>query len=234
VFEARIIHLCIAQIDSTKELDYNQTFTIRADQLAILTKSTMKNAYTQLKKAEDDLFERKFYIRGEHLIKSRWISNVVYLEREGEIRLQFSQVITHFLSQLKEQFTQYRLENIMQFQSTHSIRIYELLMQWKTKSKMEVTLEWLKERLFLEDKYNKTYELKRKVLDVAIKEINKHSDMTVSYEKVKRGRSITGFIFHYSIGQPKKSNKALAQQYANPGDDWATAERRARAALNRK
>jgi len=58
---------------------------------------------------------------------------------------------------------------------------------------------------------NNTSIFKRKVLDVAIEEINKHTEIEVYYDEVKDGRSIVGFTLNWSTGgQVKKaSNKQM-------------------------
>ena len=38
-----------------------------------------------------------------------------------------------------------------------------------------------------------------RVLDFAVAEINQHTDFNVTYEQIKRGRSITGFRFKFNI-----------------------------------
>ena len=52
--------------------------------------------------------------------------------------------------------------------------------------------------------------LKNRVLDVAIAEINEFTELEVSYEEIKKGRSITGFKFIWSIG--KGISKASQKQ----------------------
>ncbi|MDT1827567.1 replication initiation protein, partial [Acinetobacter baumannii] len=48
---------------------------------------------------------------------------------------------------------------------------------------------------------------KTSVLELAIKQINEHTDITVKYEQHKRGRSISGFSFTFK--QKKKDNPPI-------------------------
>lgn len=52
--------------------------------------------------------------------------------------------------------------------------------------------------------------LKKKVLDMAVKEINEHTELEVSYEDIKEGRSIVGFKILWSRG--KTVSKATKSQ----------------------
>ncbi len=51
-----------------------------------------------------------------------------------------------YLSELTGRFTFYHINNIGKMSSTYAIRLYELLMQWKTTGKREIEIEWLKTR----------------------------------------------------------------------------------------
>ena len=48
---------------------------------------------------------------------------------------------------------------------------------------------------------------KTSVLELAIKQINEHTDITVKYEQHKRGRSISGFSFTFK--QKKKDSPSI-------------------------
>jgi plasmid replication initiation protein len=49
--------------------------------------------------------------------------------------------------------------------------------------------------------------LKERVLELSIKQINEHTDITVKYEQHKRGRSISGFSFTFK--QRKKDSPSI-------------------------
>src|SRR5699024_11873946 len=52
--------------------------------------------------------------------------------------------------------------------------------------------------------------LKRRVLNVAIEEINEHKELEVWYKEKRVGNKITGFVLHWSTG--KKVNAATEKQ----------------------
>jgi plasmid replication initiation protein len=80
-------------------------------------------------------------------------------------------------------------------------------MQWMDFGKKEFSIAELKHRLELEDQYDRTDNLKLRVIDPAIKDINKHSDILVDYTQRKTGRAVTHFIFTFKSKERKKHSK---------------------------
>ncbi|MFC0324062.1 replication initiation protein, partial [Gallibacterium melopsittaci] len=81
------------------------------------------------------------------------------------------------------------------FSSTHTIRLYELLAQYKSVGTRDIELDKLKDWLQVSDKYSVFYDFKKRVLTTAIDEINKKSDLLVEYHLIKRGRKIVALKF---------------------------------------
>jgi len=98
----------------------------------------------------------------------------------------------------------------MQFKSTYSIRIYEMLMQWKSTGKREIEVEWLKKQLQVENCYPLIADFKKWVINSSVLEINKHADIWVKYTQRKAGRTITHFIFNFGEKEPKKTTATKA------------------------
>ena len=49
----------------------------------------------------------------------------------------------------------------------------------------------------LDSEYQRMHDLKKRVLEPALEQINEHTDITASYEQHKKGRVITGFSFKF-------------------------------------
>ena len=155
-----------------------------------------------MKEAEDTLFNRRFsFVDTEgKLVKSRWIQRVRYLDDEGAIEIVFTTDVVKGITRLdgaEEFFTQYLLSQTANLSSVYSVRLYELLTQWKTAGKTPVfELSQFRGQLGLDDdEYKIMGNFKLRVLDLAVNEINEKTDLTVSYTQEKRGRTITGFKF---------------------------------------
>lgn len=67
------------------------------------------------------------------------------------------------------------------------------------------------------DEYKRIEAFKRRVLDLAVRQINEHTDITVEYEQHKQGRVITGFTFKFKV--KLKSKKAVALNGENDKTD---------------
>jgi plasmid replication initiation protein len=125
-----------------------------------------KKTFDDVKSAVERLWNREIKLdqNGSAL---RWVvQKDMYHENEGKVTLHFSSKIIPYLSTLKENFTKYRLEWVSTFKSTHSIRIYELLIQheWQHTGERELELHWLKNILQVSDKYSRTNNFIQKLL----------------------------------------------------------------------
>ena len=161
-------------------------------------------AYSQIKKAIERIAERWVITEDEKLVtKFRWVSSQTYFKKEGRFKIALTNEIMPYLTQLKGQFTQYQIEHISGFTSVHSIRIYELLTQYKTLGERYISLEDFKKWLQLEDKYNRYNNLKQWVIDPSITEINEKSNLFIEYEPIKQGRKITGIEFRIKFKKSK-------------------------------
>jgi plasmid replication initiation protein len=202
-----------------------------------------RNAYHQLKDAMSVLFERKFNFTAideatGKLEKgvSRWISEGSYIDGAGQIKVIFSPRVIPFITRLggeENPFTSYQLEKIGHMTSAHAVRLYELLVQYLSAGTRTVELSWLKETLHLADDYPRLFDLKKRVIDVAVKQINEHSDLRVSYTQRKAGRAVTHLIFDIKSkpeAKPKAKrpviDDAYLAKYAKPGESRDQAYRR--------
>ena len=201
--EVRMIQLAIVDARETNTgLDTNTPLRLDAMRYAEMFGGTRQNAYDAMKRAEDTLFNRRFtYIDDEGKpIKSRWLQQVRYLDGEGVIELAFTMAVVNGISRidgLENFFTSYLLEQTTNLNSVYSVRLYELLVQWKKAKKTPLfELEKFRGQMGIGvNEYKKMSDFKRRVLDAPIIEINKETDLKVSYEQEKRGKNILGFKF---------------------------------------
>ena len=81
-----------------------------------------------------------------------------------------------------------------------------MLIAWREVGKVpQIELSEFRVKLGVEDdEYKAMNHFKSRVLEPSIKQINQHTDIIVSYEQHKRGRTITGFSFKFKQkSQPK-------------------------------
>ncbi len=198
--EQRFILLAITKVRRDSTLYAHDEFVISAEDWVSTFQVEPKNAYRDLQAISRQLFERYITIesvRGNPLI-TRWISSIEYLAKDGKLVITFAQKILPFLTLLEKEFTKYRLEFVSKMTSIYAVRLYELLVQWNSKGSREVEIEWLKKTFQITETYAEIRNLKARVLEPAIAQINTHSDLTVSYTQRKTGRVVTHFTFVFS------------------------------------
>lgn len=212
--EQRLVLSCIAKVNPTKPLSASERFEVTAKEFAAQFGISEDKSYQTLKEVAEQLFERYVIIdnpdptdKDLKYTRTRWISVINYYPDKGKVSLIFAPFMIPYLSQLQGQFTFYLLENISAMNSIYAIRLYELLMQWKTTGKREVEIDWLKKQFELEDKYASIKDLKKYVIDPAVKDINTHSNYQVSWTQRKTGRRVTHLTFEFSEKQPIKLKK---------------------------
>jgi plasmid replication initiation protein len=141
----------------------------------------------------------------------RWISSIEYITDEGKIVLCFSKKMLPYLSELKGQFTRYDLKNIGNMTSIYGIRLYELLTQWRTTGTRTIEIDWLKRQFDIENSYSAIKDLKKYVIDPAVKDINVHSNYNVSWTQEKIGRKVANLTFEFKekLTEEKTKKKIL-------------------------
>ena len=212
--EIRIIQLAIVDARETNTgLKTDVPLRIDALRYAEVFGGTRQNAYGRMKEAEETLFNRRFTIPDANgkPIKSRWLQQVQYFDGEGAIELVFTVAIVKAISRIdgiKDFFTSYLLEQTVDLDSVYSVRLYELLVQWKKVKKTPLfELSKFRCQMGIDIKeYDKMSDFKRRVLDVAVDEINQKTDLKIKYENVKKGRSIIGFKFTVMEKSKPKEN----------------------------
>ncbi|MDE1475708.1 replication initiation protein [Xenorhabdus bovienii] len=203
--EQRVLLMCIGKLNPQNEAPH-KAFQLTANEfyLAFPNMGT-GNAERHLQDAIDRLSERWIQIHWKHKKEDiRWIQQKAkYFDKEGKIEITFSDSIMPYLTQLKGQFTSIAVKNISELKRTYSIRIYELLMQFKKSGDRLINVEDFRSMLGLEDKYLKFSELNKFVIKPAIKELNEKSNLTVNVDMIKKGRTIVSLHFQF------KENKQI-------------------------
>lgn len=154
--------------------------------------------YTELKEITKDLMSKSIEIPradGGWLF-ANWVSSAEYQKGEGIIALSFSPKLKPYLLQLKNAFTSYRLSNILSLKSSYSIRLYELMKKWQHLGSWTCSIENFKEKVGVEsEKYPRYANLKARVLNPAIEEVNEKTDLFISIKEIKKGRSVEKIEF---------------------------------------
>ncbi|ORJ02217.1 replication initiation protein RepM, partial [Acinetobacter baumannii] len=214
--EQRLILLAIVEArESGKGINANDPLTVHAESYINQFGVHRNTAYQALKDACNDLFARQFSYqkineRGNiENYRSRWVSEIGYVDNEAVVKLIFAPAIVPLITRLEEHFTKYELQQVSNLSSAYAVRLYELLIAWRsTGSTPIIELSDFRQRIgVLDTEYKRMERFKTSVLELAIKQINEHTDITVKYEQHKRGRSISGFSFNFK--QKKKDSTSI-------------------------
>lgn len=135
---------------------------------------------------EDD-YDKEKWIKYNLTKKCKYVNGIITFRFNDDMKSLLLGLQKHYFRQAPE---------IMGFSSWYSFRIYDFIKSETYKNKpTKVELSRFKEILDIEDKYSSFSDLRKRVIEPAIDEINEHSDISVSYEKITKGRSVIGLKF---------------------------------------
>lgn len=211
LFEIKLLSLAIVDArESNTGLSADKPLYITALRFSEMMGIDSSDAYKELKKAEQTLFERRFTFLSDrnNEVHSRWISQAEYHRGEGAISIILTPAVVNEITRIngaEEFFSQYAIEQIANLSSVYSVRLYELVNQWRKAGKAYFELELFRAQMGVPvNEYKAMGDFKKRVLDNAVEEINKKTDLDVSYTQKKRGRTIIGFTFNVRVKPAKK------------------------------
>ena len=224
--EQRIVLQAIVKARETeKGFDTKTPLSIHASEYEKQFNVSKDAAYKALKDAVLSLFERQFTfteLQDEKLkvVKSRWVSQIAYVDKSAEVQIIFSPAVASMCSRLERHFTSYDLDQIAGLNSKYAVRLYELMMSWKGVGKTPVIkLQDFREKIgLLDDEYTAMNNFKKYVLDLAVSQINEHTDIKLDYEQHKNGRTISGFSFKFKSKVKPQKIEQQQQRDQNTAD----------------
>lgn len=202
--EQRIMLLAIVEAREVEALLPTTPIEIPVSNYVNQFNADSNNIYGAIKDSVRTLKRREFSYIDRYKGKlayttANWVNKVTYIDDGGMVVLYLSEEVISMISRLEDQFTRYHLEQVSAFKSKYSTRLYELVIKWQGTGKTEkYDINGLRGKLGLGvNEYNTMSNFKVNVLDKAVSEINKHTDIQVSYEQFKTGRVITAVQFKF-------------------------------------
>lgn len=198
--EQRLLLVCISKLDPRNLLPKNNLFTVTAKEFSEIFGIEEKHSYKSLEDAATTIYDRDIKTHdGGSRERFRWVYYVKYHDDEGKITLGFSPIITPYLSMLHEKFTSYKLTQVSRLKSIYSIRLFEMLISFKTTGKFIIGVSKFKKLLEIENQYARFFDLKRWVIDPAIKELQCKSNLKIYLKLIKKGRKIENLFFTFKF-----------------------------------
>ena len=201
---------CISQIDSrpdAPEVTKQTEFKVSVDDIKSLffgkKSKNEQNIYRDIENASKRLYDVDIVMSlpENKTLQTRLVSSIVYDPDNGEVLLSFANKILSYLTQLKANFTKYRLLEIGQLSSIHSIRLYEVVVMWVNQFQYskEFTLEEFKHVMNIRGKYKQFGHLRQFVIETAVNDMNENTNYRVSveYKKMSRGKGYTGLTLKF-------------------------------------
>ena len=213
--EQRLILLAIIEArNSGQGITHDSLLKIHASSYAEQFGVNDKTAYTVVKDASKGLFDRYVTYHDKNpkngkdrSFNCRWVDKIGVEPDSGIVYMRFTSDVVPLITRLESHFTSYEIDKVANLSSTYAIRLYELIIQWRDNGVTQrYNIDELRQKLGVKpDQYKKMSNFKMRVLDLAIDQINTHTDITVKAEQHKTGRTITAMSFTFkSKAAPKQ------------------------------
>jgi plasmid replication initiation protein len=205
VNQTRIFLTAISMIDSTdKEFE---TYRIKGVDLKAALELKGNSLYRQLEKDMPKLMRTVIEIETEEEEGKEWISLMSTAKySNGDLYLKFNEAMKPYLLNLREKFTQFKLQDALKFKSSYTLRLFLLLKQFDSAGWRYMPIDELRNDLNLnknedqgikKDLYPLTADFKKRVLNPSVKELNENG-FKVGIQQIKEGKKIIAFKFKWS------------------------------------
>lgn len=197
VNEQKVVLTMISMIEPAD--DDLKTYLLNVKDFAEMIGLKGESTYSEIKKISKTLVSKiiEIPIGKKDWLVATWASSVRYRSNEGAVEFSFDPKLKPYLLQLKNQFTSYKLSNILNLKSTYSIRMYELMKKWQHLGRWKCSVDDLRGILGAKDvkSYSIYGNFKNRVLSPAIVELNEKTDVQISFNEIKKGRSVERIEF---------------------------------------
>ena len=215
----KMFELAVSCIDTEKPLEDNTVYLSKRDLFAFF-KVSDNDKHSRFKEVVEKMQKQAFFKikeKKEHGFEFENIVPIPYVkwtDYNDEVLIRFSPEIIPYLVNLKKNFTQHALSDIAELNSKYSIILYRWLSmnynqyehysvkggrradQVESYRNPSISVKELRIMTDTINEYKDMNNFTKKVLNKPLEEMNAHTSFNVTYEKVKKGRSIDSIVFH--------------------------------------
>lgn len=195
--EKRLIMLAASKIDSRRspKKETPLEFDITTDEWSAIFPDD--NPFRAMKRAADNMLVRHVTMHPKTGVtkKIAWFDSVEYFDGEGRVRVKFGWTMSFFLAGLFEEFTKTNLLDISKLTSLYSIRLLELINQFKSTGFRRISVDDFRIAMDCVKTYPAMADLRKRVLNPALKEINEKTELKVECRDIRKGRAVGAFEF---------------------------------------
>ena len=220
----KMFELAVSLID-TANPPKDQTVYLSKKELFAFFKVNDNDKHSRFKEAIQKMQKQAYFEILEKTTKGFEFESIVpipyvkWTDYHDEVTIQFSDKIMPYLINLKSNFTQHALSDISELNSKYAIILYRWLSmnfnqyehysfkggrreeQIDSYRNPEISMQELRIMTDTVNEYQRFTNFSKKVLDLPLEEITSHTSFNVTYDKVKKGRSIDSIVFHISKKQ---------------------------------
>ena len=212
--EMRLIAFMCGEINP-EDTDF-KSYIFNIKDLKELLGIKSNNYHNEIKKVTRNLISKTLSIpEPDGLLQISWLSSAKYYDKKGYVELSFDPKLKPYLLRLKKCFTSYKLDNVIKLRSRYAFRLYEMFKKNELLGIVKYPIKFLRERFMLKPSELKQWiDFKRYCIEAGLKEINKKTDLKVSYKPIKEfGRAYTHIIFYITKREKPKilEDKELQQ-----------------------
>ena len=195
-------------------------YTIPASDIQSICNFDKSKFHTEIEVAADKLLSRVVTLYSDDKdawIKTHWLSFIKYAD--GNITFEFNPYLKGDLLEMQNKFTIFDVRLPMRLSGVYSARLYLLLKRLESLNKKLhiIMVDELRNIFELKPSMSPVGKIRQKILDPALQQINNSTDMLVSYEPIKSGRSIVSFRFF--IKENKKNLRKKQTECDNLGPE---------------
>lgn len=131
-----------------------------------------------------------------------WFLRATYAYGEGYIEVRLNDDLQDMFLELSREYTAITLEYALLLNSVYAGRIYDLLKQYAKIGERVISLDEMREKFELKDKYSNFKDFRVNVLEVAAREVNAKTDILFDWRPIKEGRKVVAIHFTIESNKP--------------------------------
>ncbi|KAF0465200.1 RepB family plasmid replication initiator protein, partial [Pediococcus pentosaceus] len=215
----KMFELAVSYIN-TEEPPKDHTVYLSKEELFAFFKVSDNDKHSRFKQAVENMQKQAFFKikeKKEHGFEFENIVPIPYVkwtDYHDEVTIRFSPEIMPYLINLKKNFTQHALSDLAELNSKYSLILYRWLsMQYnqyehysvkggrrahqvESYRNPSITVKELRLMTDTVKEYQHFPHFENWILKKPLEEITKHTSFNVTYDKIKKGRSIDSIVFH--------------------------------------
>lgn len=215
----KMFELAVSCINTEEPPKDNIVYLSKRDLFAFF-KVSDNDKHSRFKEAIEKMQKQAFFQIKEEAGKGFKFKSIVpipyveWTDYHDEVKIEFHREIMPYLINLKQNFTQYALSDIAELNSKYSIILYRWLSmnynqyehysakggrraeQVESYRNPSISIKELRIMTDTVNDYERFQSLETWILKKPLEEINAHTSFNVTYDKIKKGRSIDSIVFH--------------------------------------